>query len=206
MPVEASLAEWKRQARVDYFNLFVPLWFYLNAWMRARFAATNDRDVIELMKQGGNEISDEFAGLIQSTNASGNSFRGNLGALQRSLQSAEIRYDSTKHKGQKVDFGHCAIDWKTKRLDSVLLEYAPESVVLDEFEDADSVQTSGSQGIEIDDGLWVENDTQRLFAAYLEIVYQVRCALFHGGLAPTRENERVIRYTYLTLSAVMEDV
>ncbi len=36
--------------------------------------------------------------------------------------------------------------------------------------------------IEIENGLWVDSNTDRLFAAYVEIVYQVRCALFHGDL------------------------
>ena len=61
--------------------------------------------------------------------------------------------------------------------------------------------------IALDDDLKVENNPERLFAAYIEIVYQIRCALFHGDLAPTpKENKKVIQHLYLTLSMVMEDI
>ena len=63
--------------------------------------------------------------------------------------------------------------------------------------------------IELNDDLSVENDPERLFAAYMEIVYQIRRSLFHGDLVTTIEdivNKRVVRQLYLTLSMVMEDI
>lgn len=60
--------------------------------------------------------------------------------------------------------------------------------------------------IETDTDLFITNEIGKIFAAYAEIVYQIRCLLFHGSLAPIKENERVIRALYLTLSIVMEAV
>ena len=60
--------------------------------------------------------------------------------------------------------------------------------------------------IKLDDDVWVESNTGRLFKAYIEIVYQVRCNLFHGDLVPDAENHRVIRLLYLMLFMIMEDI
>ena len=194
---------WKERAKIDYFPLFVPLWFSLNAWMRGRFKETRDRGLIELMKQSRHQLSDEFAGLMQSSDARGNRFRANLGELHRALVSANIAYDNRPTR--IVSFGCCAIDWNNGHpvFESVLRENAVETVP---NEDSDISEAEVRQNLELDSGLWVENNPERLFAAYVEIVYQVRCALFHGELAPTLENERVIRHLYLTLSEVMETV
>ena len=60
--------------------------------------------------------------------------------------------------------------------------------------------------ITLDDDVRVEGNTERLFKAYIEIVYQVRCNLFHGDLVPDAENHRVIRLLYLMLFIIMEDI
>lgn len=180
---------WREQAKIDYFSLFVPIWLSLNAWMRERFTAQNERDFLETLKLGGHPLFDGFAGLVQSGEVRGSSFRADLGELHRALVSVNLSY-ATRHRGKGVSLESCAIDWRSGQVDSVLRERTEES-------DSD---------LAIGGGLWVENDPARLFAAYIEIVYQVRCALFHGALPPNANSERVIRYAYLTLFAVMETV
>lgn len=185
-----SVFLWKQKAEIDYVPPFISLWFSLNAWMRDRFAPRNptDRNRLEVLKRGNHPISDMFIGLIQSADADGSRFRGNLGELQRSLVSANIFYE--KDSSKKVSFACCVIDWNNGQATY-----------------ANLIKEGNEQHkLEIGSGLWVEDDPLRLFAAYMEIVYQVRCALFHGELAPTSENERMIRQIYLTLSMVMETV
>lgn len=187
---------WRERAKIDYFSLFVPIWLSLNAWMRDRFTAQDERDFLEALKLGGHPLSDEFAGLVQSSDVRGSNFRANLGELHRALASANLSY-ATRHRDKVVSLASCAIDWRSGQVDSVLRERTAES----EPTDAPDLSV-----LEIGGGLWVENDPTRLFAAYIEMVYQVRCALFHGALPPNANSERVIRYAYLTLVAVMETV
>ena len=69
------------------------------------------------------------------------------------------------------------------------------------------LKTEGQKNkIEIVENLWIEDNTQRVFAAYIEILYQIRCELFHARLEPTLANERVMKQLYLTLSMIMEHV
>ncbi len=115
-------------------------------------------------------------------------FKGSLAELHRALANAHISYE--RHEDKTVSLDCCAIAWNdgNPSFESVL-------------------KTSKDPGrLELDSNLWVEDDPERLFAAYAEIVYQVRCALFHGNLAPIAENERVIKHLYLTLSMVMERI
>lgn len=185
-----SVFLWKQKAEIDYTPPFISLWFALNAWMRERFNSNppTDRGRLEVMKRGGHTLSETFSGLIQSEDANGNRFRGNLGELQRSLVNAGISYE--RNYDMKVSFANCVIDWNNGQIT---------------YENLMKLGTEQNK-LEIGVGLWVEDDAERLFAAYMEIVYQVRCALFHGELAPTPENERVIRQIYLTLSMVMERI
>ena len=188
-PPELPYRFWREQAKIDYFSLFVPAWLALNAWMRDRFAAQDERRILEALKLGGHPLFDGFAGLVQSDEVRGSDFRSNLGELHRALVSANLSY-ATRHRGKVVSLDSCAIDWNSGQVDSVLREHTAES----------------DDALEIGGGLGVENDPARLFAAYIEIVYQVRCALFHGALPPNADSERVVRYAYLTLFAVMETV
>ena len=188
MSTAENIAEWKKKADIDYIPLFVSLWFSLNAWMRYRFSEGKDRARLELLKRGGHQLYDTFAGLLRANNAKGNRFSGNLAALHRSLKNAHIPYD--KFPNYIVSFENCVIDWNNgkPKFESMLK------------------QRRGRNKLKIDEDLWVENNAERLFAAYMEIVYQIRCSLFHGDLAPVKENEQVIRYLFLTLAMVMENV
>ena len=202
-PPELPYRFWREQAKIDYFSLFVPAWLSLNAWMRDRFTGQNERILLEDLKVGGHPLSDGFAGLVQADEARGSDFRSNLGELHRALVSANIAYD--KRPTRIVSLACCAIDWHNGHpvFESVLRESKEEIVSIDSSEEYGAEKR---QNLKLDSGLWVENDPARLFAAYIEIVYQVRCALFHGALPPNAASERVVRYAYLTLFAVMEMV
>ena len=187
---KALWIDWKKRAEIDYIPLFISLWLSLNAWMRDSYQnGFEDRKRLNLLKRGENPFSDRFAELIYAKDPNGSTFRGSFGELQRALLNANIPYEN-RWPGEIISFASCPISWNngSPNLESVL-------------------KTKNQQAkIQIDADLWVENDTGRLFAAYIEIVYQIRCALFHGQLAPQSDNERVIRHIYITLSMIMEHV
>lgn len=188
MSVSQIISRWKEKAEIDYFPLFISLWFSLNAWMKDHRLGNNDRCRLNNLKSEDHPLFDKFTELIYSQDAKGNSFRGNLAELHQALENARISY--TQLENGIISFTSCPITWskKSPNLESV-------------------VKTKHQKGkIKIVEGFWVENDIQRLFAAYIEIVYQIRCALFHGDIPPDRDHERVIKQLYLTLSMIMERV
>lgn len=188
MSTAENIALWKNRAEIDYIPPFISLWLSLNAWMRDRYTVVKDRDMLELLKGGGNKLSERFAELIHAKDSNGITFRGSFGELQRALVNANIPYDRFQDK--IISFDCCIIEWNNGQVEFVSV----------------SRRKRQRAKIKIEDNFWVENDTNRVFAAYMEIVYQIRCVLFHGNLVPKSENERVIRHLYLTLSMIMEFV
>ena len=195
MSISEIISRWKQKSEIDYMPLFISLWFSLNAWMKDRFEQEKDRDNLKSLKHTNHQLSNKFAELIGDQDTNINSFRWNFGELHRSLENANILYgnkwkDLNNWKGKIISFGSCPITWngKNSELESVLK------------------RERQWRKIKLGDNLWVENDTPRLFAAYMEIVYQIRCALFHGDIAPIPDHERVIKQLYLTLSMIMEKV
>ncbi len=185
-----NISLWKKKAEIDYIPLFMSLWLSLNAWMRDRFNVDKDREILNLLKSSDGQLKDRFSELIHQSNAESLRFKGNFSELCRALDNADIRYTKEQWKNKKVSFENCIIDWANG---------SPQFTSI--------LKTKHQQSkIQIDDGLWVEDDNAHIFAAYIEILYQVRCALFHGDLPPKPENERVVKALYLTLSMVMEKV
>lgn len=190
MSTSENISLWKKRSEIDYIPPFISLWLSLNAWMRDRYSENKDREMLELLKGRGarNKLLDRFAELIYAEDSNGGRFRGNLGELHRALVNANIPYQKSPEK--KVNFDCCIIDWNNG-------QFLFESVLKTKYQKGK---------IKIDNNLWFGDNTERLFAAYIEIVYQIRCTLFHGNLSPKPENERVIRPLYLTLSMIMENV
>ena len=222
MSASENISFWKKKSEIDYIPLFVFLWFSLNAWMRDRFfKEKRDRDRVNLLKRGRVSLFNTFTGLIETPGVDGNRFRAEFGELHRALVDARIPYSQLPDK--MISFDCCIIEWKGKQSEPESLIISEEeadessavendSVEADESSAAESdsvLEESEQDRIQIDDNLWVENNTERLFAAYMEIVYQIRCALFHGDLAIISDDpakKRVVQQLYLTLSMVMRDV
>ena len=209
MSVSENISFWKKKSEIDYIPLFVFLWFALNVWMKDHFfQETSDHQRLDLLKRSGGSLLGAFNRLILAQNANGERFRAEFGELHDALVSACIPYNENRWPNKTIDFGCCIIDWNNGQPDF-------ESILVLNGEIGDDSVSNNNPAfdennrIELNDDLWVENDPERLFAAYMEIVYQIRNSLFHGDLATNTDdiaNKRVVRQLYLTLSMVMEDI
>lgn len=187
---------WKQRAEIDYIPPFMALWLALNAWMKDYSGLSpdrTDRDGLEELKRNDSVLFDRFAELIGAQGIDGTLFRGYLGELHHTLVKAHISYD---RRPQIISFDCCMIEWNNGR--PTFASIVAEKV--------DGPFEIGRSEINLGDDLWIASTPEQLFAVYIEIVYQIRCALFHGDFAPTAENREVIRHLYLTLSMIMEDV
>ena len=195
---------WQEKAEIDYIPPFMSLWVSLNAWMKDSFIYRRERKGVESLKDSAPLLLDKFKELIGAQSINGVLFRGYFGELHRALSNAHIPYKIRPNK--IISFECCIIDWNNgdPQFESILIEGEADNLSFETSTEADEIM---QEPILLDDDLKVENNPERLFAAYIEIVYQIRCALFHGDLAPTpEENKKVIQHLYLTLSMVMEDI
>ena len=207
-PDNENIRVWKERGTIDYVSPFMNLWLCLNAWMNNEFPKlSRERDKLNSLKKGPNPFLDRFTELIGTEGINATSteginatlFRSYFAELHRALITAHIRYH--RSPDNVVSFDCCLIDQQTSppNFESILQEKIRTNVP---FEGNDIE----GEGIKLDDDVWVEGNTERLFKAYIEIVYQVRCNLFHGDLVPDITNHRVIRLLYLMLFMIMEDI
>ena len=193
MSSSENISLWKKKAEIDYIPLFISLWLSLNAWMKDRFNATRDRELLNLLKSSNDSLKSKFSSLIHGNNAQANSFKGHFAECYRALENANLQYHKLPSSleqeiNQKISFSNCIIDWNDGQ---------PSFSSI--------IKTARQQDkVKIDIDLWVDKDT--VYSAYIECLYQVRCLLFHGHLVPKQENERVIQAFYLTLLMIMEGV
>ncbi|MCG9127905.1 hypothetical protein JT359_09940 [Candidatus Poribacteria bacterium] len=207
---------WKEKSQIDYQSLFLFLWLALNVWMKNHFPKIeneeieeieeiektkkySDRNRLDMLKSSGGDLYGAFSRLIIATNVDGERFRSELGELHDALAGARIQYNKDKWINKTIDFNCCIIDWNNGEplFESILF--------LEEIDD----ETPSINYIELNDHLSVENDPERIFKAYIEIVYQIRNILIHGDSDKNIKDIthiRVVRQLYITLSMVMEDI
>ena len=198
-----NIRVWKERAAIDYVPPFMNLWLCLNAWMTAKDPkVSGDRNKLNSLKADPSPLLDRFKGLMGAPDINATLFRSYFAELHWALVYADIRYHHFPDK--IVRFDCCLIDQTAnpRNFESILVQPGEITDTHASFESGDIEQ----EVIKLDDEVWVEGDTERLFKAYIESVYQVRCNLFHGDLVPDAENHRVIRLLYLTLSMTMEDI
>ena len=193
---------WKQRAAIDYVPPFMNLWLCLNAWMNNAFEeGLVERDKLNKLKEDPSPLLDQFQGFMRAEGINATLFRNYFAELHHALENTHIPYH--RYPGNIVRFDACLIDQTAdpRTFESILVQ--PGEITANaSFESGDIEQ----EVIELDDDVRVEGNTERLFKAYIEIVYQVRCNLFHGDLVPDAENHRVIRLLYLMLFMIMEDI
>ena len=201
-PDNENIRVWKERSAIDYVPPFMNLWLCLNAWMTNEFPNLSaERDKLNKLKGDSSSLLDRFQGLMRAEDIQATLFRSYFAELHRALVNAHIPYH--QDRGNIIRFDCCLIDQQAnpRNFESILVQ-REEITANAPFESSDTEP----KVIKLDDDVWVEGDIGRLFKAYIEIVYQVRCNLFHGELVPDTENHRVIRLLYLMLFMIMEDI
>ncbi len=192
----------KQKSEIDYSLLFMPLWLSLNAWMRDKFNEETDRSLIELLKNTDDTLYSEFSGLIdvvkENEKIHNIIFKDCFFEFCRALEGANIEFlrlpkNLENSNDKKVSFEHTILDWRSK-------DPKPK------FESIIKKQEYDGDKIEISPNFYIDSDIKRVFKAYIENLYQVRCTLFHGGLLLDEKNKDLVRCSYLTLQMVMKDI
>lgn len=188
MSISQIISDWKRKAEIDYFALFVPLWLAFDAWCKDKYGHATQRDCLEALKNDdlNNRTSQRMITLLRGTNSISETFKSYLTQLNQALEAAPVLYEGEQTKN--LSFKNALID-RTN----------------DTYEDL--FRTSGQHNkIELISGVYISDDISKIYCSYIEILYQVRCKLFHGDLAPSSENERIVKYLYLTLKDLMDEI
>jgi len=188
MPTTQTISAWKQKSEIDYFSLFVPLWLAFDAWCKDKYGLPQQRHCLEALKNDNlnNKTFQRLKTLLQGSDSISETFKSYLTQLNQSLEAAPILYkgESTKY----ISLRNALIDFNNKIYE-------------------DLFRTSGQHNkIELTTGIFITQEIEKIYKSYIEILYQVRCFLFHGNLSPNSDNERIIKYLYLTLKDLMFEI
>lgn len=195
--------EWFAKARVDYFSPFVNLWLACNSWYNFHYSLTQDRAHVNKLKtdfSNSNKLFNAFKRYYANGNSKNEkAFLSLLELLHFSLNQALIRPEKF-HANTFLSFSTLLIDFD-ERL--VLTSY--HNAIIPNAQTQTGALRANVNGIILSDGIVFDADKEKVFAGLIEMIYQVRCMLVHGSLAPSATNHEVVKYCYLVLFELMKD-
>jgi len=183
-----NTSKWKQLSEIDYFGLFIKNWLAFNSWYRGHHPnLKSDRDCIDAIKNIADSRNSAyllFKKIFEGNARESISFRDNLDGLVISLNRVTLSSDN--YEGA-LSFSNVLIDKKTDDYQNLLKSQSQKN----------KVQLGTS---------YVTDDVAVLYKGTIELIYQVRCLLFHGELEPTDENHQVVKYCYLVVNSMMKNL
>jgi hypothetical protein len=183
-----NTSKWKQLSEIDYFGLFIKNWLAFNSWYRGHHPNLRiDRDCMEAVKNtqdARNSAFTVFGRLITGIDREALSFRDNLDGFVTSLN--RVTLTTSRYTGA-ISFANALIDKNVNDYQNLIRTQRQRNII-----------KLGSA--------CVIDDTEVLFKGMIELIYQVRCLLFHGDLDPTDENHQIVRYAYLIINSIMKNL
>jgi hypothetical protein len=181
-----NTTEWKKLSKIDYFGLFIKNWLAFNSWYRGYHPQfTKDRECINALKDTGDSRNSAyilFSRMINGTDRESISFRDNLDGLITALN--RVTLVTPKYTGS-ISFRNALIDAASNDYQNLIKKSTQHNKM-----------KLGA--------IFVIDDTEVLYKGLIEIIYQVRCMLFHGELEPTEEKHQIVKYGYLVLNSITD--
>jgi hypothetical protein len=199
-----NTSKWKQLSEIDYFGLFIKNWLAFNSWYRGHHPnLKSDRDCINELKNttdARNSAFTHFCRLVEGSGRDSISFRDSIDGLVTSLTRVTLRNSNQKQYKGSITFENALVDKK-------YINLIVNKSKVEEFENRERGEEDESIPFFINLGsIYVVNDTELLYKATLELIYQIRCLLFHGELEPTEENHQIVKYAYLVMNSIMKNL
>jgi hypothetical protein len=186
--------EWIEKSDIDYFSEFMTLWLGFNSWYRSHYSELpqKDRILIEKLKSdfsGRNQPYVKYSDLIKEGQIKENlKFKSDLESLHYSLLEAEISYPRGYYIGV-ITYTSALSDYVHRKdansyLNLIKRPRQPDKIKLGK--------------------ICIISESRIFFPCLIEIIYQIRCLLFHGHLEPSKENHEVVKYCYFILLSLIE--
>lgn len=189
MSISETISSWKQRAEIDYFSLFVPLWLAFDAWCKDKYGLQTQRGCLEALKNDeiNNRTYHRINTLLGGTDSISTTFKNNLKQLNEALEASPVHYEE--------DISKPMLSFRTALIDRTAGTYE------------DLFRTIGQHDkIELSSGVFLTDEIPKIYKGYTEILYQIRCCLFHGNLIPNKENERIVKHLYLTLKDLLNEI
>lgn len=237
---------WLELSAIDYLGAFTNAWLAFNAWYRSAYTETQDRKIINEIKDQPNVVRNKIVPLLRADSEEGEQMRAGIGALHHRLENYHIhsgkgddkeriaftkvylrdnasttstqvtngiRYEVVRGgSGVSASQVACKI---TSRNGSIAFQLTQTKWNLEELQqNTDFVRLNANQRgcllvayqpvcpkviADLTQGAHTDFSKltfgahsfgcakEDLFAGVVEVVYLMRCTLFHGELVPSKE-------------------
>ncbi len=187
-----SQKEWLKRAEIDYFSPFVSLWLAFSVWYQEQYPdiAKHDRDTINNIKKddmGHSILVKNADARLTGIDKESIEFRENLEQFHYALEASALIYINVK-RAEKISFTNALIKYNGRNRRT-----AYKNLIVDR-----GVAHAIPLG-----SVHITHETDIVVAGLIEIIYQIRCQLFHGNLQPVGANREVVKYAYFVLLALI---
>ena len=189
--------DWLKKAEIDYFSKFVPLWLAFNSWYRSHYPdiSNSDRAFLNHIKEDcspRNALFTSFKDLMTEAHTKKHTkFISDIEAFHYSLNRADLKYCKANgsNSGYKICYENSLLKFES------LNDHTS-------YEDITIPYTKSVEKIKLNEIAFVP-EYSKIFASTIEIIYQIRCYLFHGELKPEKDEHEAVKYSYELLKAMM---
>ncbi len=194
--------KWRDKAEIDYFPPFISLWLSFNEWYRKEYQTNQDRESIEKIKKSIKFLT-ALENKLTRPDKDSIRFREDLEQFHFALTKAEIPYYYDEPKNL-LTLENAIINYSDQENEcvyiSLLMTAGVNSEGKEDEEDEEDEESYPLYQIKI------TNNHSDLMSGLMEIIYKIRCHLFHGNLNPNDVNHEVVKYAYFVLKALMPRV
>ena len=172
---------------ISYIHPFSLIWMSFEKWLKEDLKSRNStinrkKDIIQYYQKTG-KVIDEFIELFESSSDSGIHLKDALHNLILNLQ----KYPITDDKNNVINYSDVVID-----------NYSASPIEQDELQYISYPHTRFSIR---------KNNEQLLFADTLDILYRIRCSLFHGDFDVDNQYfQNIIENAYKILYPIMKRI
>ena len=154
-----NTAKWKSLSEIDYYSLFIKIWFAFNSWYKGHYPqCTNDRECIKELKNNAdtrNSFYSQFKKLFNGTDREALNFQDNLEGFIVSLNVVSLTNPNNRQYNGLINFKNALIDISTDSYQNL-------------------IKTDSQHNKRKLSSIFLINDEVLIFKALIEILYQVR--------------------------------
>lgn len=199
-----NTTKWKALSEVDYFGLFIKNWLAFNSWYKSHYSSLKtDREIINEIKNTsdkGNNIYKVFSKIFNGNDRDASILRDSIDGLITSLQRETLLIEDYLEKGKEVrlSFENAYLSNESRYVNLLYIPTEKERNSEHKGNEVDYIRLSNS--------VCIIKDLDIFYNGLIEILYQTRCSLFHGHLAPNDGEHQVVKYSYLIVNLIMKNI
>lgn len=194
------IRNWYKSSKIDYISPFMKLWISFNGWYNIKLSTIKrikDSEAMKNLKEN-NDLKEMFKQTLRLSSDEGREFRKSLSVLIEETKNQPL----LNNKGKNVFFQKSDITSKIKdNFQKKLREIESSENSGDKITLAEFVQETNGLLLDDTENVIITTEEKTIFTELLDVLYQVRCHIFHGSLdTEDKRTQRLVKNAYVILT------